>query len=401
MRRAGFWLAVLSLVALSVWAALFMLPTRPEGLSFRIVRFEDLPGWRDDNLAEALPALYKSCDRVLALPSARRMPGASIGGTAADWYTPCGDLMLAQTDADVRAVLMDRFVPLEVAADGETMGTFTGYYETLLHGSLTRDDRFRVPLYARPPELVSVDLGAFRDDLKGRRIAGRVEGGRLVPYADRADIESGVLRGRDLEILWVDDPVDAFFLHIQGSGRVRMPDGQLMRVGYADQNGHPYFAIGRKLIADGEIPREKMSMQAIRAWLATHPDRMDELMNSNPSFVFFRILPGEEGPFGSAGVALTPGRSLAIDRQHLPQHAPIWLSTSHPDPAGPDLPPVAMNRLMVAQDTGGAIAGEVRGDVFWGFGPDAEAISGPMNNKGRYWLLLPKALAEKAVETGS
>lgn len=391
-------LGLLLLIALPLTAAFFLLERKPEGLAFRAVSFSDLPGWDADDLSRTLPALHRSCDRILTFPRDRRIPGARIGGRARDWEAACQDILLVNDGPALRTVLREHFQPLEVSASGEPMGVFTGYYETMLHGSEQKSERYHVPLYLRPPELVSVDLGTFRADLKGRRIAGEVKNGKLIPYADRAEITGGALKGRDLELLWVDDAVDAFFLHIQGSGRVQMPDGSLRMVGYHDQNGHPYYAIGRTLIAEGEVAVKDMSMQAIRAWLADNPARMNELMNQNKSFIFFRDLGESDGPFGSAGVPLTARRSLAVDRRHLPLHAPVWLATSHPNPDDQAAPAVPFNHLMVAQDTGGAINGEIRGDVFWGFGREAELIAGPMNNPGRYWLLLPKALALKAVE---
>jgi membrane-bound lytic murein transglycosylase A len=393
-------IGLLALLALPFVAALLLLTGRPpQGLTFRAVPFESLPGWHEDALIEALPALQKSCDRVLTFPRDRRIPGAAIGGRMKDWEAACQDVLLASSGEELRAVLAKHFTALEVSAGGNPQGVFTGYYETLLKGSLQPSARFHVPLYLRPPELVMVDLGAFRPDLKGRRIAGEVRDGRLVPFHDREEIVGGALDGRDLELLWVDDPVDAFFLHIQGSGRVEMPDGSIRRVGYAAQNGHPYLAVGRVLIANGEIPREKISMQSIRRWLADNPDRMDGLMNENASYIFFRDLGDGDGPFGSAAVPLTPRRSLAVDRRHLPLHAPVWLSATHPHPRSALLEPVPFNRLMVAQVTGGAINGEIRGDVFWGFGDEAEEIAGRMANQGRYWLLLPTPLA-RAAEAG-
>ncbi|MBU2089727.1 MAG: MltA domain-containing protein, partial [Alphaproteobacteria bacterium] len=258
--------------------------------------------------------------------------------------------------------------------------------EAELSGSLTRTARHTVPLHRRPDDLVMVDLGQFRDELKGQRIAGRVIDGSLKPYESRQQIVGGALDSRRLEILWVDDPVDAFFLQIQGSGRVTLADGRVIRVGYAGQNGHPYVAIGRELIAKGELTRENVSMQSIRAWLAANPGRADEIMNSNPSYVFFRELPGE-GPVGAQGVALTPLRSLAVDRRFVPLGTPVWLDVDHPDSGAPRL-----RQLVVAQDVGGAIRGPVRGDLFWGHGKDAADKAGRMKSTGFYYLLLPKAL---------
>ncbi len=232
-----------------------------------------------------------------------------------------------------------------------------------------------------------MDLGDFRENLRGERIAGRVVDGRLKPMEDRAAISSGALRGRNLELVWVDDPVDAFFLHIQGSGRVVMDDGSVKRVGFDGQNGHPYVAVGRELIARGAMAREQVSMQSIRAWLKANPGEAQALMNANPSYVFFRPL-GGEGPEGAQGVVLTPGRSLAVDRNFVPYGVPVWLDAEDPlDPAA------RVSRLMVAQDTGGAIRGPVRGDVFWGHGADAEERAGRMRSRGTYWLLLPRTVA--------
>ena len=249
-----------------------------------------------------------------------------------------------------------------------------------------------MPLYIRPPELVSVDLGRFRADLKGKRIAGRVEDGALVPYFDRTAIQEGALDGRGLELVWVDDPVDAFFLEIQGSGRVVLPDGSEMRLGYAGTNGFQYTAIGRELVSAAPSPR-RGSMQSIRDWLQANPEAGSEVMRTNASYVFFRELSGE-GPVGSLGVALTPERSLAVDPLFVPLGVPVWLDTTFPagasgDPGG-TLP---LRRLLVAQDTGGAITGPVRGDVFWGHGEDAAATAGTMRQPGRLWLLLPKTVA--------
>jgi membrane-bound lytic murein transglycosylase A len=224
----------------------------------------------------------------------------------------------------------------------------------------------------------------FREDWKGQRLTGRQVDGRLVPYPTRSEIDAGALAGKGSELLWVDDAVDAFFLHVQGSGRVVMENGQLVRLGFAGRNGHPYVAIGRELISRGAIPRERMSMQAIRAWLKANPGEASEVMALNPSFIFFRIIDGE-GPIGAEGVPLTPGRSLAVDPAFVPLGLPIWLDTT--DPLKPEQP---LRRLVVAQDTGSAIKGPVRGDLFWGFGETAAAKAGSMNQRGRYFLLLPR-----------
>lgn len=390
--------ALLLAVPALLVAYFHLVPGKP-GLSFRPVSFESLPGWSNTDLVTTHPAILRSCGKLSSLPSSRRLPGAPIGGRGMDWQDACAALEAAKTNPEIRTALITHFTPLEVSLEGETRGTFTGYYEALLKGSFEESERFSTPLYARPPELVMVDLGQFRSDLRGRRVAGTVRDGRLVPYANRAAIEAGALDGRSLEVLWVDSPVDAYFLHVQGSGRVQMPDGSFLGVGYAAQNGHANRLIGRHLVETGAIPRSEISGQSIRAWLAANPDEVQKVLNTDPSFVFFRQIDVGDGPFGSANVPLVAEASLAVDRKHLPLHAPVWLSTDHPDPDDANAPDIPFNRLMVAQDTGGAITGEIRGDVFWGFGDRAEEIAGRMANEGRYWLLLPKALARAASES--
>ncbi len=363
----------------------------PDRLELRPARFGELPGWESDRLSEALPALESSCRALSNLPEARPIGSESLGLTAGDWRELCARLaaMSGPDDREVRLLLEAELEPWEVTNRRDPKALFTGYYEPTLAGSRRRDESFRIPLYVRPPELVSVELGEFRDDLKGRRIAGRVEADSLVPYLDRAAIEGGALAGRGLELVWVDSATDAFFLHIQGSGRVELRGGGFLRVGYSSQNGHPYSAIGRQLVDRGELELEAVSMQSIRRWLQQHPDEAEAIMQTNPSYVFFREL-REPGPVGSQGVVLTPKRSLAVDRSFLPLGAPIWIDTRAPSPE-PDAPDRVLRRLLVAQDTGGAIRGPVRGDVFWGPGREAAEIAGRMQHEGRMWLLLPRS----------
>jgi membrane-bound lytic murein transglycosylase A len=248
-----------------------------------------------------------------------------------------------------------------------------------------------VPLYRPPADLVRIDLGRFNPELAGYAIYGRIAEREFVPYYSRRDIDSGALAGRGLELLWVDDPIDKFFLQVQGSGQVRLNDGSLIRVGYAGQNGQPYRAIGRDLIEMGVLTREQVTMPAIRAWLEAHPADAPQIMERNRSYIFFEERPElapDEGPLGAQGVSLTAGRSLAVDPRYIPFGVPVWLETTAPWPEG-DGP---LRRLMVAQDAGGAIKGVVRGDVFWGAGERAAAIAGRMKSPGRYAVLVPKAL---------
>ena len=360
-------------------------PPPPPKLTLTPARFGDLPGWDDDHLGEALAAFVKSCGEL-----AQREPGAAIGPpalrlTAADWHDPCA--AAAQTPADdaaARAFFEHSFAPYLVGNNGETAGLFTGYYEPLLHGARARGGDDQTPILKRPPDLVMVELSRFRPAWRGERIAGRVVDGSLVPYASRAEIERGALDPMHLEILWVDDPVAAFFLQVQGSGRVALSDGSTVRLGYDGQNGQTYVAIGRLLVARGELALDAVSLQSIRAWIKAHPQEGAALMDENPSYVFFREMSGDS-PIGAEGVALTPGRSLAVDRSFIPLGAPLFLVAADKD--------AALRRLLIAQDIGGAISGPVRGDVFWGFGEEAEARAGVMRARGLYYLLLPKTVA--------
>ena len=359
-----------------------------EDLSLTPATFEKLPGWDSDHFTEAGKAFAKSCARIM-----RRAPETPFGpmdaaGTYGDWQSVCREFEVInhQSDSAVKAFFEANFKPFSVAAGTQKEGLFTGYYEAHLHGALKKTGPFATPLYARPDDLVMVNLGEFRESLKGQRIAGRVKGGQLKPYESRSQIVTNDWPHNDKVLLWVDDPVDAFFVQIQGSGVVELPDGQTLRIGYAGQNGHPYFAIGRELIRREALTKENVSMQSIRAWLEHNPDEAHNVMNTNASYVFFRILEGD-GPLGGEGIPLTPERSLAIDRTLIPYGAPLWLAADAPEEG---VSPV--QRLMIAQDTGGAIRGAVRGDVFWGFGARAEHLAGKMKSRGQYWILLPASL---------
>jgi membrane-bound lytic murein transglycosylase A len=351
-------------------------------LTLSPARFGDLPGWNNDNSAAALAAFVKSCAELDRRSDNTAVGPAALGMTASAWRKPCAAARATSpNDAAARAFFTAQFTPYLAANNNDSDGLFTGYYEPLLHGARQRGGQYQTPLLKRPADLVMVDLGRFRPAWHGERIAGRVVAGNLVPYPSRGEIERGALDADRLALFWVDDPVDAFFLQVQGSGRVALPDGTEVRLGYDGQNGQPYVAIGKKLLERGALTADQVSLQSIRAWIAAHPDQADALMDENPSYVFFRELPSD-GPIGSEGVVLTAGRSLAVDRNFIPLGAPIYLAID--DSASP------LQRLMVAQDIGGAINGPVRGDVFWGFGADAEMRAGAMRARGKYYLLLPK-----------
>jgi membrane-bound lytic murein transglycosylase A len=353
------------------------------------VGFDRLPGWGQDHPAEALAPFVAGCARM-----GDNLGGsgeaAVRGGNAAGWAAACNAARVVRPgdDAAARAFFEANFQPYAVAADGRETGLFTGYYEPEVRGSRSPGAGYDVPLLSRPTDLVQIDLGAFAEDLKGRRIGGRINGGNMVPYYDRSEIVGGALRGKRLELIWLANPVDAFFLQIQGSGRVRLPDNRVARVTYSGQNGRPYVAIGKVLAERGAIPLEQVSMQSIRSWLDSHPAEAADVMDRNPSYVFFRELTGvraEDGPPGALGAALTPGRSVAVDRSYIPLGAPVFLDTTDPVKGQP------IQRMMVAQDLGGAIKGPVRADIFFGWGHDAEEVAGRMRGTGREYLLLPKA----------
>jgi len=359
----------------------------PDRLVLERADFAALPGWAEDDPAASLPALLKSCRALLALPADRKL-GLEL--VPADFQAPCAaaSALPPGDSAAARAYFEQNFVPFRASNHGAAEGLFTGYYEAELHGAHVPDAHYATPLYRRPADLVQVDLGQFRPSLKGERIAGRVVAGHLRPYASRTEIEAGALAGRGLELLWVDDPVDAFFLAIQGSGRVILPDGSTERIGYDGENGQPYVAIGH-VLAERGVPKDEITMPFLRSWIAEHGAEGQALMEANPSYVFFKPLDGD-GPLGAEGVALTPGRSAAIDRNFLALGLPLWVDAGDPVEASG-----RMQRLFVAQDTGGAIRGPVRADLFFGYGAEAANHAGVLKGRGSLWLLLPKAAAAR------
>jgi len=360
------------------------LPNAPALMRLRAVAFADLPQWNDDAQRDAWPSFLATCGALVARQA-----------SAVSWKNVCA--AAASVDARdalaTRAFFEQHFSAYQVlAADGSAVGLVTGYYEPLLRGSRTRDERYRFALYAPPDDLLTVDLAELYPELKDKRVRGRIDGKRVVPYWPRADIESGKAAVSGKELLFVDDAIDAFFLQVQGSGRVQLPDSGIVRIGYADQNGQPYRAIGRILVERGELTVEQASMQGIRQWGRDHPDALPALLAENPSYVFFRELPANpaaaiDGPPGALGVPLAAGRAIAVDPRYIPLGAPVYVATTWPGSARP------LNRLMLAQDAGGAIRGPVRADWFWGFGEDAAREAGRMREEGRLWLLWPKGVA--------
>jgi membrane-bound lytic murein transglycosylase A len=341
----------------------------PETAGYIESTFEALPGWPSAGLERSLRAFITGCPR----------PGALGPACALAAATPTGDEHAA------RRFFETAFIPYAlVSSDGPDTGLITGYYEPIVEGSRTQSALHPYPIFGVPEDLIVVDLVATNPDVRNLRLRGRVEGRRLIPYFSRAEIDSRGPAFPAPVVAWTNDPVELFFLQIQGSGQVRLQNGERLRIGFADQNGHPYRSLGRYLMERGELPLEQTSMQGIKAWATANPTKLQEALNANPSYVFFRELPSSDGPIGALGVPLTAEYSLAVDRRFVPLGAPVYLATSFP------FSEERLERVMAAQDTGGAIRGVIRADFYWGTGPGAGALAGRMRQQGKMWLLWPR-----------
>ncbi len=358
------------------------------------VAFDALPAVSPSDWAGAWPAFLNSCSALSRRDAWREVCAQTLtvdarrGAAVRDFFSMRFDayrVSSRQTEAN-----------LETEAGNS--GLVTGYYEPLLRGSRVRSDKYSVPVYRVPDDLIVVDLSSVYPELSNMRLRGKLQGRRIVPYATRGEITgSNALAGQ--ELLWVDDSIEAFFLQIQGSGRVQFDDGTTVRVGYGDQNGHPYRSLGRWLIDQGQMTIDQASMQGIKAWAQRNPARLKEALNHNSSFVFFRELPlgnASAGPLGALGVALTPGYSLAADARFIPLGAPVVLATTDPNSQAPDSR-ASLVRPMMAQDTGGAIRGPLRFDFFWGFGAAAGERAGRQRYEGQAWVLVPKGTAPESL----
>ena len=331
-------------------------------LNLSATSFDALPGWQQDNMVQALAAFKRSCQQILKRPATAPLDKSQITISAQSWYPSCQAALSLNpvNDENARNFFMRWFTPYLVSNATSSQGLFTGYYEPSYPGSLHKTNTYKIPLYAKPTGLTR--------------------------QPSRSEINQGALANKQLEIAWLRNKIDRFFLQVQGSGKLRLDNGQTVQIGFAGKNGYPYTTIGRYLIEQGELSKQHVSMKSIRHWLATHPQQAQSVLEQNASFIYFRILKTDE-PIGAGQVPLTATRSLAVDRRFIPLGAPLYLSTQIPTTAGKPRP---FNQLMIAQDTGSAIRGAVRGDIFWGAGAEAERIAGHMQSKGRYWILLPK-----------
>lgn len=375
---------LLFLLLLAILLSGCIAPSPEPGIG-KVLDWQELPGWQQDKHAEAWPALLQQC---AVMP--KKKP---------QWKKICLDAgLLGEIDNNTaRHFFETRFTAHQIIPSNKKDGSpgtglVTGYYEPLLKGSQTPNDQYQYPLYSRPDDLLRIDLAKVYPELSKMRLRGRVVGNKVVAYHDRKAIdgEGSPLAGK--ELVWIDDPVAVFFLHVQGSGRIQLADGSMMAVGYADQNGQPYASIGKVLIERGEIEREDISLFTIRQWLQQNPEQAQALLEENRSYVFFQLRKNaDENPRGSLNIPLTPSRSIAVDPSNIPLGSPVWLDTSYPGETDHTL-----QRLTFAQDTGGAIKGYARADMFWGNGEMAEKLAGEMKQQAQLYVLLPLGEAEQS-----
>jgi membrane-bound lytic murein transglycosylase A len=356
----------LSIITACLWAGLFVGCTTskkpPQSIKLQPTSFRELKGWDNDHIGEAVPAFLNSCKIINKKPA--HMP-VGLGSVARDWHPICNTALFLDTQnhKDVRSFFEESFAPYKVFADSTSRGLFTGYFESDLRGSRKRTERYKHPLHGLPPKAC-----------------------KSSKHPSRKEILDGAIDHHDCVLVYVDDPVDAYFMHVQGSGRVYLEDGSVVRIGYAGQNGHPYSSLGQAIIEEEGLSKEIVSMQSLRRWLKDNPETAERLMNRNASYIFFRELAGTDGPIGAHGVPVTPRRSMAVDKRYIPLGVPLWLDIFHPENE------LNLRTLVVAQDTGGAIKGPVRGDFFWGHGPEAFHYAGMMKSRGEYYVLLPKTV---------
>jgi membrane-bound lytic murein transglycosylase A len=346
-------------------------PAQPYAL-LKAASWTDLPGLESEDWLASWSAWLQSCQGLKNKP---------------DWQLVCATAQNVNKDAQaIQAYWQQYFNVYQTQqVDGAQQGLITGYYQPVLKGARHASARYPVPLYKAPSDLITVNLSALFPELKYKRVRGRLQGQSLIPYYTRSEIEQSQSPLAGNELLWVNDPVEAFFLQVQGSGIVELENGERLPVGYEDQNGHPYQSIGKLLVDRGEMVASEASMQGIKTWAAQHPEQLRGLLDANPSYVFFKLLPaGLSGPLGALGVPLTAARSLAVDPFYIPLGAPVYLASTYPNSQA------LLQQLMMAQDTGGAIKGGVRADVYWGDGESAGKLAGAMRQQGQLWVWLPK-----------
>ncbi len=364
-------------------------PARPLAGQYQQISWSALPGWNQDDASHLWLTFYNNCRGLMRPVSGSKAIPARAA--PAVWQPVCQAASQSGIDprsddaATVKAFLEQHLQPWQVTENGKTTNTVTGYYEPVVHGSRSRGGDYQWPMYATPDDLLTIDLGNQYPELTGKRIRGKMSGKNVVPYDTRAEIAQ-----RDTKppvIVWLNDPVEAFFLQVQGSGRVQLDDGRTIRLAYANHNGRPYSSIGKWLADRGELPLAQANMQNIKAWARAHPDRVDEMLNANQAMVFFReeaLSDDAAGPKGAYGIPLVAERTVAVDPNYVPLGSPLFLSTTRPHSSEP------LQRVVFAQDTGAAIKGVARTDFFWGSGDAAGELAGRMKQTGQVWILWPR-----------
>ncbi len=361
-----------------------LVPINFKNFSFQELAIEQLPGFSDDSLKDACLAWQRSAALLRPLPLQTNF---GVAGMRGEWEEV---LNIEIKEDQFHHFLKTHFKAYHLFYEGHSKGLFTGYFEPCLKASTILTPDFQYPLYQRPPELIVIeDLGRFHSALAGYRIAGTVHEKSLNPYFSRRELSSGKLQGRELEIAWVADKADLYFMHIQGSGKLEFED-HWRRLGYDGTNGYSYTSIGKYILEQGYLKPEQATMKGIKQWFRGNPDKMDKILYQNESFVFFKDLGAQEGPIGRQGSVLTPKRSLAVDPRVISMGMPLWLSAEAPCASEKPL-----QRFVVAQDVGGAIKGPIRGDFFWGTGDHAGELAGAMKSSGELYFLVPKAIEFK------
>lgn len=384
--------------------------TQHDTVRYQSVSFTALPDWQTQNFQSALASFLQGCLKLQNKP---------------EWLSICQSAQrLPSENSAIKKFFEQNFTPWQVTDNSRDQGTVTGYYEPALSGGLSQNNHAQYPIYGIPNDLYTLDypthlrgktqlrirkgngnhlqlvntgepntatytvnIADFAIDARTTSLKGRLEGNRFLPYYTRSQINAGALNGRAPILAYAHDPVELFFLHVQGSGRLQTRDGKYMRLGYADKNGYAYKSIGTYLVNQGDLTMGQASMQGIRAWVQLNPHRMDEVLGVNPSYIFFQVSnSAQSGPIGSLGVPLSEGYSGAVDPRYITLGSPLFLATTYPSSTK------VLNRLIMAQDTGSAIKGGVRVDFFWGFGEEAGNIAGKMKQQGRVWTLLPKGI---------
>ncbi|PIF04508.1 MAG: peptidoglycan N-acetylmuramoylhydrolase [Arcobacter sp.] len=335
----------------------------------------DIKGFSKDNLEKALEVFQKDCKKSIRDPRLTKV---------------CKKALEITNKENAKDFFIKNFTAFQLLSDtNDKEGLITGYFEPLLQGSYIRTDRFQYPLYEVPKDLLTIELSQAYPSLSNYRLRGKLKGNKVVPYDTREEINAVDYRtSKNLQpICFVDDKIELFFLQIQGSGKVQLPNGKFINIAYGQQNGHPYYPIGRELIAMGEIEKENISLQSIKKWLKQNPDRIDEILNFNKSYVFFTK--SEKSATGSLGTQLVASRNLAVDRKNIPLGFPVFIKTTNPITNEP------IHKLMVAADTGGAIKGKIRADIFFGTGQTARELAGKMKQQGELFIFIPNTNIKK------